>query len=474
MQATAVLKRSTAPQCDKEEENTSMKLKRIAAFLTAAAAALSFAACGAKSPDKNQTQPGASAVQKGTLRKITNERPDGVYILDQTHSRQLLCYIDYETETEVPLCAAPNCAHSGPECTAWADPYTVMEQPRVLNDTTLLQLRSQRRTSQEFDDPRMVAWTMGRDGSEPKQVLNAEETQQMGIPEYTDGEYVYAIRNTGEKDENGFLIEELQNTELVKAKADSWTDQQPILSFGQGHYVWILASDGNSLVVEDLDMGQRMELVRELRRNLAAPGLSPEQIDRYNREYEQKLRQLPPSVQTIRRVDVTTGETTELFSRPLAPGEGWLLPNACGRVFWWEQKYRELGWVKYTGETGTTTIRWPEDIPSQNYDAWEALELGGKLRLEATFYQQGSSTDATYLLDMDTGEVTEMKLWVNVGGQKTRPDVLAETPKGLLVIFEVWPDARPGEADKRIGFISMEDCLAGERNFKEIDRTAVR
>lgn len=450
-------------------------MKRFLAALTAVLTALSFTACGAKPANAGLDKPDVPAAPAGALRKITNATEQGVYLIDGAGSQRLFCYIDYATQTEVPLCSVPNCAHNSPECTAWLDSTLLASQPVAVNNGTLLFERSQPRVSEEYDDVRMEIWTMGQDGSEPKLFLNAEQAQETGLPQYTDGENFYVVRSVSDLDKNGFPTGVNQTADLVKINISNWQDQQVIASFGAGHQAWILGTYGeNGLVVEDLDSGRLNELQTELHKKLTEGQPSPEEIEKYNQELEQAIQELPPQSQSILIVDVKTGEKKEIFRREMTENEGWILNHACGRTNWWKEPGKELSWVKDSGEQGSTVIQWPEALP-EDCRVYEGLELAGKLRVTVEQYvPESGSRMSAYLVDMDTGEAQKMALTMNVGGLEQPMDVIAETPKGILTIFELWPDARPGEVDQRIGFISAEDLIAGNRNFAEIDRTALR
>lgn len=43
----------------------------------------------------------------------------GFYYVESLHNGEYLAYIDYATKQQLPLCAAPNCAHEDESCTAW-------------------------------------------------------------------------------------------------------------------------------------------------------------------------------------------------------------------------------------------------------------------------------------------------------------------------------------------------------------------
>lgn len=113
-------------------------MKRLAAVLTVGLIFLTGCRAGRK-PEQpgSQPEPAASPPPANTTYEETapgqpltllmdgnqwscQGTENGYYdIVSCPDGSQLIYYTDYEKRIQFPLCAAPNCAHSGPECTAW-------------------------------------------------------------------------------------------------------------------------------------------------------------------------------------------------------------------------------------------------------------------------------------------------------------------------------------------------------------------
>ncbi len=418
-----------------------MKPKRLAAFLTAAAAALSFAACGQQTSSADSSQELQSANSTVTLRELDHKSEDGIYYLERVQDKGLLCFIDYAGKKEVPLCSEPNCSHSSEECSAWAGKghmgRVVTHGPFVLDENTLLyQCYCQFDTKEDSNGKSSwdELWLMDADGTNPRLFFKGTHTQSVAPPFYTDGTGIYCSISEMDIDEN----DTLQNTTEKIVRLD--------LNDARQQVVW---EPKNSSICLGVDQQGRLLLC--------------ETDGSGNGMYEQ----------VVYAVDFASMQKTELARREFSKQEDVTIEKLGERVYWWQKRGAELCWVDSSANKAQVEIQWPQEIAGANYYCVRLMDMIGEaLRVRVDGPWERSSRD--FLVNPETGAVQPLTLEMIYLGEMQPVQVHTDTPQGLLVTFESWPEARPGEADKRMGFISKEDFIAGNRCFEEIDRTAVR
>src|SRR5699024_8541184 len=87
----------------------------LASFVAGGPASRGEASAGTASPQSAAADP----AEAGSLQPLTPGTGQGYYVCGSNGGSPLLCYLDYASAAEVPLCARPNCEHNSESCTAW-------------------------------------------------------------------------------------------------------------------------------------------------------------------------------------------------------------------------------------------------------------------------------------------------------------------------------------------------------------------
>lgn len=417
-------------------------MKRILAGLMAALAVLSLAACGQKAEPASLANSGAqqqtqATVQNnaGTIRELGQQSEKGYYLLEKLQEKDLFCFIDYATNTEVPLCAAPNCDHNSKECSAWAGKRNggaqVVRGPLVLDENTLLYERyfqAGMHGNPVADEDWTELWLMDADGTNSRMVLKYANSQSLLPPFCTDGKNLYCSASEIEKNAEGIV----QNISQKIIRLD--------LGNGQKETLWELG--------EDEFLG----------------------VDRQGRFL--CAAQEGEKDQTVYAVDAASGQKTELAARKIEGTEDRSFAKQGDAVYWQENSGARICWTDGDANKGSVDIHWPEEITgAEDYFVRILNQIGSDLLLQV--YGPWEQQEKNFLLNTQTGEVQLLTLEMMQYDRLAPIVVHADTPNGLLVTFESWPEAAPGQVDKRIGFLSQQDYRQSNRNYNEIDRTAV-
>ncbi len=153
--------------------------KRAAALLAVALAAL--CGCGQEKPTGGQQDGGLAA---GTLRLLEPGDTQGRYCVAAGPSSLVLCWMDYDSVQETPVCNAPNCQHSSEDCTACVMNSSVSGVAEV--GELLVFVESSRPSAPS----RLMACR--RDGSERYKIAEMKSGDEIqGAPYCADEGYLY-------------------------------------------------------------------------------------------------------------------------------------------------------------------------------------------------------------------------------------------------------------------------------------------
>lgn len=416
-------------------------MKGFLAALAAVFTLLSFTAC------TQQAEPESSGIQEepqttpGPIRQLNNQSQNGVYHMEQLRDKNLFCFIDYASNAETPLCSVPDCRHNSEECTAWAgysgDGREVINELLCLNENTLLYECYSWKEMEETEENAgnwIEVWRMDPDGTDRRLLFKVQNAMSMEYPLYTDGINIYFI--TSSEEAEGPDTFPSQTEQLVRIDPES----------GRRKVLWDLGTD----IFLGFDEQGRLlswEIVRDEKSN----------------QY----------IQTLYVTDLEKSQKTELFKIE-NKSEHWnkKLTKLGNSIYWFGETVTELYWVDSDGNAGQVNIQMPQQNGEGDLDYIELIDqIDGKLRVRTYDLQENSAQD--FLVNKQTGEVQPLTLQMMEGDCLYPIQVHTDTPNGLLVTFESWTNARPGEVDKRMAFLSKEDFAASNNNFKEIDRTAV-
>lgn len=108
-----------------------------------------------------------------------------------------LWYADYDTRSILPLCAQPNCSHTGDSCTSYISLSPGGVLPEVIgNQLVLFYLGQTHGYDEEGQSANPRLEVMELDGSERRETLSFSPNQMVEKPMLTDGEIIYARLTT--------------------------------------------------------------------------------------------------------------------------------------------------------------------------------------------------------------------------------------------------------------------------------------
>lgn len=130
---------------------------------------------------------------------------DGYYLMDpvsNSDNSTNIMYIDFQSKSEIHLCASANCTHTGPECEGRLPASGGGSRPLIISNQLVLAFPGAPYFNDELGEasfPKIM--TMGMDGKDKKVITTFKAAQEIFEPYITDGENLYCTLETTEANE---------------------------------------------------------------------------------------------------------------------------------------------------------------------------------------------------------------------------------------------------------------------------------
>ena len=212
-------------------------MKRLVATLTAclllagcAAAPSSDAGANsqtANTPAQSSAQntganPDLAGLELQVLPEMSAVTAEGFYTMElapQSDDSLCILYGDFQSSSLIPLCAAPGCTHTGPECQSWLPACGGGARPMIIGEQLFLVFPGAPGSVDEYGEAALAGiMTMEPDGSGKTQLTRFGAAQQLSDPYITDGKDLYCTLQTAE---DGWPKEELIRIDLATGEWES-------------------------------------------------------------------------------------------------------------------------------------------------------------------------------------------------------------------------------------------------------------
>lgn len=436
---------------------------KLALRLTAALmAAILLAGCTksgsiADAPEESKLEEASS---NHSLHMLEKGSAEGRYTIlypetDGTAS-QLLNYLDYSTLKAVPLCAQPNCTHSGPACSAFVEGS--LNDIYVLDDDSIVFLV---RTSENCA---AQIYTAGSDGSNRQMLFEAPSGLDISALFGADEDYLYML--VSKVQANGTSCENFARLSLSGGKLET------LMEFGQGSFFSPIGTWGQQIVVFEDGSSAIENLYQEAGASSNDASLSMDEMD--------KLRAQNCGQYRWYLYDPYSGKTSDLDSweAPFDQNWGRTFLWSKDRIYWMDSsKAGPLHWVTPDGQTGALELHWPDEIQNAP-DCSIHLETVVQGQVLAAVSGPWDNVEKRFALDLQSDTPTEIPFHILSNGREIPIPIYGQSSDSLLVELElrmedslfVHDDGtvdQTGSCFSRYGLISFEDFLAGRNNYRE-------
>lgn len=432
-----------------------IKKSRILSSLLALTMAASLVGCGAQHADDPESSPASSGDQpkagvvspiqapETSLHALDAGTDQGRYrvITVPTDYSSLLCYLDFATGNEVPLCASPNCEHRDKSCPAWLHEhnYTILN---ALDDKHLILLNSDLHTDQT------TLSIANADGSDSRILAEYPATYAIS-PVFSesllaDDEYLYYFADIASKIDDKTVTEpmdyQLFRVPLKGGEPEKMHNIKRDSSELQG--IW-----GRDLILN------RYEISSDFNPNEGTTVFIRHSLD--------------------------TGEETVLGSTSTTES-----PVATyfsqGNLYWLNADQTDtLFWVDVNGNQNQMPLNWGEGAPAFAQEFYYNFEFTAFIQNHLILNIDGDHRYA-YSIDLEKGQASPLTLTYldALSGQEKPIRILQVVGSDLVVEFaSVNEQATHYNPDgsaflvstplTRTGFISIDDYLAGNNNYRE-------
>ena len=161
---------------------------------------------GVSSSESSAQEPAQSAdITLQTLKWGSAITEDGYYLIDpvpNSDDSTNIMYIDFQSKSEIHLCASANCTHTGPECEGRLPVSGGGSRPLVISNQLVLAFPGAPYFNDKLGEasfPKIM--TMGLDGKDKKVITTFKAAQEIFEPYVTDGENLYCTLETTEANE---------------------------------------------------------------------------------------------------------------------------------------------------------------------------------------------------------------------------------------------------------------------------------
>ena len=378
-------------------------MKRLVATLTAclllagcaaaprsdAGAASPAASAPAQSTQSTGANPDLAGLELQVLPEMSAVTTEGFYTMalaPQSDDSLCILYGDFQSSSLIPLCAAPGCTHTGPECQSWLPACGGGARPMVIGEQLFLVFPGSPGSADEYGENALAkVMTLEPDGSGKTLLTRFGAAQQLSDPYITDGKDLYCTLQTVE---DGWPKEELIRIELATGEWES------IYQMDMEHDEQLTDAFGSCVLLSSL--GQNMD-------DTIADGM----------------------VTTVfSRLDLSTGEKAQVF----APPSGDTQRAFRGReLYYYSQSENALHCLDC--ETLTDKVLKQPVVPEPF--APEDAEFRDCRDGHALFLLFPPNSDDFSLLQVDlaTGESSDFTLtYSDIMGSERRVSILATLP----------------------------------------------
>ena len=187
-------------------------MKKRIGMLTILGVVLTLTSCGVNeqldaSSSVNSTQKPAQIVD-GELQSLkwgSSITEDGYYLMDPVanpDNSTNIMYIDFESKSEIHLCASANCTHTGSGCEGRLPASGGGSRPLIINNQLVLAFPGAPYYNEKLGNasfPKIM--TMGEDGKDKRVITMFKAAQEIFEPFVTDGKNLYCTLQTADGDE---------------------------------------------------------------------------------------------------------------------------------------------------------------------------------------------------------------------------------------------------------------------------------
>ena len=356
-------------------------------FSAALAAALvpALAACAAGGPaSRGEASAGTATPQSaaadpgeaGSLQPLTPGTGQGYYVCGSNGGSPLLCYLDYASAAEVPLCARPNCEHNSESCTAW------LPAGRMVSNLSAV---GQGIAWIELDGIEGRVWLADADGAGRRQLPALPDGFAAETLAAQDGQALYCFAS---KYGEGQTTTALYRLPLDGGEAEQLlTLPQPVPE--------LKGVCGRSLVLYQYDWSG----IEDIPRPEIPAGADEEEARRLNDEYQEQVAQVTGS-HRVYLLDVDTGAEQELA--------GWTSrQGSSGRAILWQDD--TLYWTadEDTGHIGWLTAAGEKKLSSRDLTTFYPLgkEQGVLAQIDSKYYLVNGTGESKLALGASSATV---------------------------------------------------------------------
>lgn len=429
-----------------------------------AAALLGLTACGSNTHAAVSTSsPDAGS---SSLHKLTSSNENGLYAPGYSEHGELLCYLDYASGKDFPLCSAPNCTHSNENCSAYISADQCLNDIVIVDENTIAATIYQ---SGEGSGHRVI-YLYDADGQNRRELYHFTSGEEMDSFCCADQDFLYFTKSVADPEGNTYTPGFLCRVPLSGGPAED-------LGALNG---WVIGIVGRNLVILEEDWSAS--------ENRPAPNppqnATSEELDAFWDAQDQLTEETAGKFvlslynldsKNVTELDHWISQTHGLRGRSL------LVKDDC--IYWCDQlSFGPMRWIAADGTTGQWSPNWPEELLNIPKPCiyWEDLLNG-----QPVFTVEDLQTLEThrYTLEPDSGTVRRIPLEYICRGHSTPITLLACTHDRLIAEIEsqetLEPNFHPAGSSgpsvtdynfsvfNRYAFISNEDFLQGTVNYKE-------
>ncbi len=177
----------------------------------------------AQSSDQNPgANPDLAGLELQVLPEMSAVTAEGFYTVDMVplpDGSIRMLYGDFASSSLIPLCAAPGCAHTGPECQSWLPACGGGARPMIIGEQLFLVFPGAPGSVAEYGENALAkVMTLEPDGSGKTLLTRFGAAQQLSDPYITDGRDLYCTLQTAE---DGWPKEDLIRIDLATGEWES-------------------------------------------------------------------------------------------------------------------------------------------------------------------------------------------------------------------------------------------------------------
>lgn len=165
-------------------------MKKAVSLVLSLVAAVSLSACVSPPtapPSESSGQAAASQADPHDLRFLQTGSEAGRYGIVSRSDYSLLCYIDYSSACDTPLCAQPSCPHNSESCTAYIPGGQIISSLYALDDRSIAFIV----TAAATEDKGSILYIADSSGENRRKIFQAESGQDFWEITCADDQYLY-------------------------------------------------------------------------------------------------------------------------------------------------------------------------------------------------------------------------------------------------------------------------------------------